>query len=91
MPGLDKTGPLGAGQMTGRRMGFCAGANANERFCRRNNRGRVFRQGRGRNSGFNQNLDNQTLSQQDEKQFLQEQKEFIQRQLEEIENKLEKL
>ncbi|WOF16733.1 hypothetical protein F1737_08540 [Methanoplanus sp. FWC-SCC4] len=30
MPGLDKTGPLGKGSMTGRRLGECTGAGGSE-------------------------------------------------------------
>lgn len=43
MPRGDKTGPLGNGAMTGRRMGFCTGNN-NPGFM--NSRGRRFAQNR---------------------------------------------
>jgi hypothetical protein len=35
MPRGDKTGPMGSGPMTGRRMGSCAGRGTEESFSRR--------------------------------------------------------
>jgi len=54
MPGRDKTGPMGQGPMTGRRMGTCSGENAAAYPQERGwgfGRGRRFR-GRGRGFGF---------------------------------------
>lgn len=49
MPGGDKSGPMGNGPMTGRGTGFCNG-NKQESY-------RVRRSGRGRNFGFERNID----------------------------------
>lgn len=93
MPGLNRTGPLGNGQMTGRGMGQCRGARSYGAYCGRGirhsmNYGAGF--GRGRGFGFNQNLNYnvQTITPEEEKQFLQEQKEFLKSQLEEIEKQI---
>ena len=49
MPGGDRTGPLGEGPLTGRRMGFCAGEDqAGYMF----NTGFGFRRGRGQKTRF---------------------------------------
>ncbi|MEE4198502.1 MAG: DUF5320 domain-containing protein [Bacteroidales bacterium] len=52
MPGGDRTGPMGQGPMTGRRMGFCSGnefaGNAAGAFGRQG----AFRGGPGRRGGF---------------------------------------
>lgn len=45
MPLGDRTGPMGEGSMTGRRMGYCAGNNSI-------GSGRGFAYGRGRGNGF---------------------------------------
>jgi hypothetical protein len=50
MPGGDRSGPLGQGPMTGRRMGFCTGFNMYETSNRLFGRGFGF--GRGRGIGF---------------------------------------
>ncbi len=47
MPGGDKTGPMGMGPMTGRRLGYCAGPDA-QRFA---NRGPGLGDGYGRGFG----------------------------------------
>lgn len=62
MPGGDKTGPMGQGARTGRRLGYCSGNDAPgfERgfgfgagLGRGGGRGRQMRKGRGfRNGGF---------------------------------------
>ncbi len=60
MPGKDKTGPQGAGSMTGRRMGYCAdNENQQSGFFGRggrmgigNRRGSGFGMHGGRNSAF---------------------------------------
>ena len=50
MPGLNKTGPQGAGPMTGRRMGYCAdNENQSRGFF---GRGRGFGGGQGAGRGF---------------------------------------
>ncbi|HHW93454.1 MAG TPA: DUF5320 domain-containing protein [Clostridiaceae bacterium] len=56
MPRRDKTGPMGAGSMTGRGLGPCAGNDAVERGAglapgRGRGRGRRFGRGFGRGAG----------------------------------------
>ncbi len=57
MPGGDRTGPMGAGPMTGRGAGFCAGFNApgfvNARGGMGMGRGRGFGAGRGMRRAWN--------------------------------------
>lgn len=52
MPGGDRTGPLGAGAMTGRGVGLCSGFSqpgfANARFSRGRGMGQGFNRGGGR-------------------------------------------
>lgn len=50
MPGLDRTGPVGTGSMTGRQQGMCTG-NENVGFGFGGGRGRGFRGGLGGNGG----------------------------------------
>lgn len=63
MPGFNKTGPLGEGPMTGRRMGVCAGQEIEGRpfgggFGFRNRgTGRGFGRGRGVGRGYMANPD----------------------------------
>lgn len=96
MPGMNKTGPMGNGPMTGRRMGLCSGGKNYGAFCGRS-MGRGFGNGagfaRGRGFGFNQNLcfNVQQTTPEQEEQFLKEQKEFLQSELEDINNRLENL
>ena len=56
MPGGDRTGPFGAGPMTGRGAGYCAGYNmpgyANPYFAPGFGRGRGFGYGRGFGRGW---------------------------------------
>lgn len=51
MPGGDRTGPGGAGPMTGRRLGFCVGNDQPGTFY-----GRGYGYGRGLGSGFRHGL-----------------------------------
>ncbi len=55
MPGGDRTGPMGAGPMTGRAMGYCTGYNApgymNAPYGRGMGRAGYFGRGRGRGGG----------------------------------------
>ncbi len=51
MPGGDRTGPVGAGPMTGRRLGFCVGNDEPGAFY---NRGYGF--GRGAGMGYRHGL-----------------------------------
>ncbi len=89
MPGRDRTGPTGAGAMTGRGMGLCSGADT-VRYgaglraglglaCRRG-----FGCGFGRGFAVNRAATN-------EKELLAEQREFLQSRLEVIDKQLENL
>jgi len=51
MPGGDRTGPFGAGPMTGRGLGFCGGNDAPEYPYGRRGLGRMFGQSCGRFAG----------------------------------------
>lgn len=96
MPRRDGSGPMGAGSMTGRGIGPCAGTNADKKgsnigmgagfglACRRGFGGgskRVF----GRCFDENQNSD------KTQKELLQEQKGLLQNRLEVIDKQLETL
>jgi len=71
MPGKDKTGPQGAGSMTGRRMGYCAdnetqssvnfGRGGGFGMGRGNRRGFGFGMQGGRNTASSSNADNSSL------------------------------
>jgi hypothetical protein len=92
MPGRDRTGPIGAGSMTGRGLGLCTGANAVKYgagpgmglglglACRRG-----FGRGLGRGFAINQ------ASSKTQKELLQEQKAILQDRLEVIDKQLENL
>jgi hypothetical protein len=92
MPRRDGTGPMGAGSMTGRGLGFCTGANAVKYgagpgmglglgLARRRGFGRGF----GRGFAINQ------TSSKTQKELLNEQKTMLQDQLEAIDKQLEDL
>lgn len=88
MPRRDGTGPMGAGAMTGKGLGFCTGKNlvrdgagfgmGRGFACRRG-----FGLGPGRGYGINQ------VSEKTNKEFLQEQKELLRSRLEAIDKQLE--
>jgi len=69
MPGKDKTGPQGAGSMTGRRMGYCADNEKQQSgffgrgggMGRGNGRGFGFGTQGGRNSAFFSNTEKSSL------------------------------
>jgi len=92
MPRRDGTGPMGAGSMTGRGLGFCTGANAVKYgagpgmglglgLARRRGCGRGF----GRGFAVNQ------TSSKTQKELLNEQKTMLKDQLEAIDKQLEDL
>ncbi len=102
MPGGDRTGPMGAGPMTGRGMGNCTGVGA-VRYgagrgmgagfgyvCRRGN-GRGF----GRGYGFGRGFGRGYIVEQDygrmPKEILEEQKEILREQIEAIEKQLKNI
>ena len=92
MPRWDGTGPMGAGSMTGRGLGSCAGANAVKYgaglglgvglglACRRG-----FERGFGRGFAVNQN------SSKTQKELLQEQKNVLKSRLDVIDKQIENL
>ena len=79
MPRFDNTGPNGAGVMTGRRMGNCAGA-MNYGF------GCGMRNGFGRKFGFGRRL-----SKADEKIVLEDEKKMLKEELLAIDEELNSL
>ncbi len=52
MPAGDRTGPMGQGPMTGRKMGFCQGNDNSGRMNNRSGFGRGMGPGRGRGMGL---------------------------------------
>jgi len=101
MPGGDRTGPLGEGSMTGRRLGFCAANDEPGAYY-----GRAYGSGRGPGMAFRRGLRggygrrlmwqsvplsaNETNTQNDEK-HLRGEIEDLRDQLSFLENKLSKL
>lgn len=84
MPGMDKTGPFGNGQI-GRGMGPCGGGVASQRDNVRG-MGRGFRRGGG--FGGRSIL---SISAEEEKTFLEERRTFLKTQIEAVEKQLENL
>ncbi len=97
MPRGDRTGPMGQGQMTGRRMGYCAGFSVpgfiNPGF------GRAFGGGRfapGARRGFGMGfgmpiIQPQVITESEEKEILQEELEALKQEMKEIEKRLKEL
>lgn len=92
MPAMDKTGPLGMGQMTGRGLGVCRGfpaarygAGFGRGFGARGFCG--FGYGRMSGGGFSVNQ----FSKEEQKEFLKEQRSVLSNRLEAIEKELEEL
>ncbi len=83
MPGLNGTGPMGAGPMTGRGMGYCNKANANAGFYgRRMGRGFGFRR------FYNASPE---MTPEQTKDILTQQKSFLERELASIDEQINKL
>ncbi len=102
MPRRDKTGPMGAGPMTGRGFGSCAGNDAEDRgigfgMGRGLGRGRRFGRhcdrgfGRGAGRGFGRGYGMYSDTSKSQKEWLNERKSFLQSRLEAIEKQLEDL
>jgi len=102
MPRRDKTGPMGAGPMTGRCFGLCAGNDAEDRgigfgMGRGLGRGRRFGRncdrgiGRGAGRGFGRGYGMYSDTSKSQKEWLNERKSFLQSRLEAIEKQLEDL
>ena len=90
MPGMDRTGPLGQGPLTGRGLGPCgAGAGFRRGF------GRGMGRGFGRGFGFRRVavIPEQTmeLTQTDEKKILKQELKEIELEKQEIEKRLKEL
>jgi len=81
MPKLDGTGPQGAGQMTGRGMGRCTGANP---VCVRRGLGLRSRRGMGMGMGWSAT----GLTANEKKEALETEKELLKQELEAIEKEL---
>lgn len=92
MPGLDRTGPMGAGPMTGRGLGLCGGARPG-----------LLGWGRGRGAGFGLGLglgwrrgacrwaQQSPLAPADEAQLLQRQADALEQQLTAVKRRIESL
>ncbi len=106
MPSGDRTGPLGQGPMTGRRMGFCAGFNnpgfMNSGFGRGFGRGsgRGFGRGRGPRNAFVSQAQAmpmqvaqpvQTITESQEKELLEADLKDLKAEMKEIEKRLKEL
>jgi len=92
MPGRDGTGPMGTGPMTGRGLGFCAGANAvryRVGLGRGLSLGLGCRRGFGRWFGRGLVTDEAALKMQ--KELLQNQKAILEKRLDAINKQLEEL
>ncbi len=93
MPGFDRTGPLGRGAMTGRRLGYCAGVSDETRTFR----GRGFGAGFGRGHGFGRgfgyagSFHNQGLTNVSEKTILENEINTLKDQLVSLEKRLSEL
>ena len=93
MPRGDRTGPLGQGPRTGRRMGFCSGYNS-PGFTRGTPRGGAgFGQGYGRGFGWRnwQQQEPLTLNKDEQIKILKQERNSIEAELKEIEQKLQEL
>ena len=88
MPGRDGTGPMGAGTMTGRGLGPCAGAGALKLGA-----GLAIGLGLGLacRHGFGRGFANSRTSPKTQKKLLNEQKTMLQDRLEAIEKQMENL
>ncbi len=99
MPGGNRTGPMGAGPMTGRGAGLCAGTGTSGyagQGVGRGMGGRGFGRGWGRGMGgrFNRSWQNAPVSQPDpvdERQMLEQEAAYLQNQVEQIHQRLNEL
>jgi len=88
MPRRDGTGPMGMGQMTGRRMGICAGNRAGQGFGYGRGMGRACGQDNGVQFRANNNL---APLQQDEVSLLKNQAAILESTLNNVKEKISKL
>ncbi|MFU0832404.1 MAG: DUF5320 domain-containing protein [Oscillospiraceae bacterium] len=92
MPGRDGTGPLGAGPMTGRGLGFCTGGNKVLKCAGLGlglGLGLACRRGFGRGFRWFSTLDN--LSEENRRNILKAQKDALKNRMEAIDQELENL
>lgn len=92
MPGRDGTGPLGAGPMTGRGLGFCTGGNRALKCAGLGlglGLGLACRRGFGR--GFRWFSSTDTLSEENRRDILRAQKDRLKDQLSAIDEELKNL
>ena len=83
MPNRDKTGPTGAGPLTGRGFGPCGGSRFNRGFGRGFGCGRGFGRGLGRYFGWNQ-----PQSEEEQKQSLVDYQKALKEELEDVEKEI---
>ncbi len=94
MPGLNGTGPQGAGSMTGRGMGYCNKSNENIPLF---GRGRGLNSGRGRGMncrggfGYGGYYGTPQMTPEQQKDVLEQQRSFLENQLKSIDKQIEKL
>jgi hypothetical protein len=86
MPQGDRTGPNGAGAMTGRRMGFCAGFDSPGYTNSGLGRGKGF--GRGRGLGYRRQSN---ITNEDEKRILEENLKELDLEKKEIERRIKEI
>ncbi len=92
MPGMDKTGPRGAGPKTGRGFGLCTGANiAKYGACITMGAGLGFACRRAFGRGFGRGFAVNVSAQKTQKELLKEQRVLLQERLELIDKQLEDL
>ena len=88
MPGFDRTGPLGRGAMTGRRMGYCANVSEEPGGFRGRGFGAGYGRGFGRGFGYGRNFYNQGLADVSEKTVLENEINTLKDQLTVLEKRL---
>lgn len=100
MPGGDRTGPAGAGPMTGRAMGYCGGYSVPGygNMAPGMGRGMAFRYGWGRGGGFRWRFYNPdyamgtlTPTREEELQSLKLQAERLKRTLDDVQKRIQEL
>lgn len=93
MPGGDRTGPMGAGPMSGRGAGFCAGNGtpgySNRGFGRGMGRGQMGMGGRFRNGWQGMPVTQPNPAQ--ERQMLEQEASYLKQHMEQIQARLDQL
>ncbi len=95
MPRGDGTGPNGAGPMTGRAMGFCAGFNSPGFMNPGFGRGMGLRRGFGRGFAWRaiqpQFIQPQVITEKQEKEILEQELDALKQEMQEIQARLKEL